>query len=379
MRVSVRQENLAKGLSIVSRAVENRPTLPVLGNILLATEDARLRLSAMDMGLGMSITCWIGAKVDQPGDITLPKGTLTDLVNNLSPERVDLTLDQATLTMNVRCGTTVSNIKGIDAAEFPLVPESGEGQVFVPGRVLKDMINQTVFAAAKEDNRPILTGIFTQLDGNVLTMAAADGYRLAVRTAEIEQNFSTSVTMVIPARALAEVGRVIGDEDEEVGITLPGDRNIVLFHLKNTHVSAQLLEGRFPDFGAIIPRTYNTATVVYTSDLLRACKRAEIFARDSAGSAQLMVKPPRSPGEPGEVVVAGRSSERGDNTGMVDASVEGEPLDISFNIRYLIDALNVIPDERVVIQSNGSNNPGVIRPENRDDFVCVVMPMSKPN
>ncbi len=379
MRVSVRQENLAKGLSIVSRAVENRPTLPVLANVLLATEDARLKLAAMDMGLGMSITCWIGAKVDQPGEITLPKGTLSDLVNNLSPERVDLALDTLTLTMNVRCGTTVSNIKGIDADEFPLVPEAGQADVYVPGRVLKDMINQSAFAAAKEDNRPILTGVFTQLDGNVMTMAAADGYRLAVRTTQIEQNFSEMVSMVIPARALAEVARVISDEDEEVGITLPGERDIVLFHLKNTLISSQLLEGKFPDFSAIIPRTYSTATVVYTSDLLRACKRAEIFARDSAGSAQMMVVPAKNPGEPGEVVIAGRSNERGDNTGMVDASVEGEPLDISFNIRYLIDVLNAIPDERIIIQSNGSTNPGVIRPENRDDFICVVMPMSKTN
>jgi DNA polymerase-3 subunit beta len=144
-------------------------------------------------------------------------------------------------------------------------------------------------------------------------------------------------------------------------------------------VSSQLLEGKFPDFGAIIPRSYSTQTVVYTSDLLRACKRAAIFARDSAGNAQLMVKPAASPGEPGEVVILGRSNERGDNTGMVDASVEGESLDISFNIEYLIDVLNVIPDERVVLQSNGANNPGVLRPENRDDFVHVIMPMTRPN
>lgn len=379
MRVSVRQENLARGLSIVSRAVENRPTLPVLANILMATEDARLKLAAMDMGLGMSITCWIGAKVDEPGAITLPKGTLADLVNNLSPERVDLTLDTTTLTMNVRCGTTVSNIRGIDANEFPLIPDAGEPDIFLPGRVFKEMINQTVFAAARDDSRPILTGINTQFDGNSMSMVASDGYRLAIRTTVLEQHFSQPMNIVIPSRALAEVGRIIGEEDEEVGISLPGERDIVLFHLKNTLVSSQLLEGRFPDVSAIIPRSYSTATVVYTSDLLRACKRAEIFARDSAGSAQLMVKPPKSPGEPGEVVVAGRSSERGDNTGMVDASVEGEPLDISFNIRYLIDVLNVIPDERVVIQSDGATRPGVIRPENRDDFICVVMPMSKTN
>lgn len=378
MRVSVRQENLAKGLSIVSRAVENRPTLPVLANILLTAEDARLRLAAMDMGLGMSITCWIGAKVDQPGEITLPKNTLTDLVNNLSPDRVDMTLDQNTLTMNVRCGTTISNIKGIDAGEFPLIPEGEQPHIYIDGRVLKEMINQTVFAAAKEDSRPILTGIYTELQENVITMAAADGYRLAVRTANINGHFDPSTSLVIPSRALAEVARIISEEDDEVGITLPGERDIVLFHLKNTTLSSQLLEGKFPDFSAIIPRSYSTNTVVYTSDLLRACKRAEIFARDSAGSAQVHVKPPAVPGQPGEVVVAGRSNERGDNTGMVDASVEGESLEISFNIKYLIDVLNVIPDERVVLQSNGASNPGVIRPENRDDFIHVIMPL-KPN
>jgi len=376
MRVSVRQENLAKGLSIVGKAVENRPTLPVLSNVLLATEDARLKLAAMDMGLGMSITCWIGAKVDQAGAITLPSRTLVDLVNNLSPERVDLLLDKATQTMNVRCGATVSNIKGIDASEFPMIPEDTQGDVIVSGQVLKDMIAQTVFAAAKEDNRPILTGVYTEFNGNMMTMAAADGYRLAVRTTEIEQRFDKKLSLVIPARALAEVARIISDEDEEVSITLPGERDLVLFHMKNTDVSSQLLEGKFPDFGAIIPRTYNTSSVVYTSDLLRACKRAEIFARDAAGSAQLMVKPPKGPGEPGEVVLVGKSSERGDNTGMIDASVEGEPLETSFNIKYLIDALNVISDERVVLQSNGSANPGVLRPENRDDFIYIVMPMA---
>src|SRR5690606_5117015 len=159
-------------------------------------------------------------------------------------------------TVNVRCGATNSNIKGIDSSEFPLVPQGGVGDVTVPGKVLKETINQTVFAAAKEHTRPILTGIYTQFDGNLLTMAAADGYRLAVRTAEIEKTFTKPVDMVIPARSLSEVARIISDDDDEVGITLPGDRQIVMFHLKNVEVSSQLLEGKFPDFGAIIPRSY---------------------------------------------------------------------------------------------------------------------------
>ncbi len=374
MKTSVLQENLAKGLSIVSRAVENRPTLPVLGNVLLATEDARLKLAATN--LEMSITTWIGAKVDQDGGITLPAKTFADLVNNLSPERVDLSLDKNTLTMNVRCGSTVSNIKGIDASEFPLIPQGGDADIAVPGKILKEMINQSVFAAAREDNRPILTGVFTQFDGNVMTMAAADGYRLAVRTTEIERQFPKPADMVIPARSLAEVARIISDDDSEVLISLPKDRDIVMFHMKNTDVASQLLEGKFPDFGAIIPRSYITSTVMYTTDLLAACKRAEIFARDSAFSAKILVKPAAGPGEPGAVTIVGQSAERGDNQGMLDASVEGESLNISFNIRYLIDVLNVIPDERVVFESNGAAAPGVIRPEGKDDFVAVIMPMS---
>ena len=374
MRLSVLQEKLAKGLSIVSRAVENRPTLPVLGNVLLATEDARLRLSATNLEL--SITTWIGAKVEREGAITLPSRTLVDLVNNLSNERVDLTLDPATQTVNVRCGATTSNIKGIEAAEFPVIPLGGDADVAVPGRIFKEMINQTVFAAAKEDNRPILTGVYMQFDGNVMTMAAADGYRLAVRTTEIEQHFARPVDMVVPARALSEIGRIIGDEDEAVTITLPTDRAIVLFHMKQTDVATQLLEGKFPDFSAIIPRSYVTSTVMYTSDLLAACKRAEIFARDSAFSATILVKPAAGPGEPGAVRIAGRSAERGDNEGLLDASVEGEALNISFNIRYLIEVLNVINDDQVVFESNGPANPGVIRPKDRDDFVHVIMPMS---
>lgn len=374
MRLSVLQDKLARGLSIVSRAVDNRPTLPVLGNVLLATEDARLKLSATN--LKVSITTWIGAKVEHEGAITLPAKTLVDLVNNLSPERVDLTLDPATQTVKVQCGATTSNIKGIDASEFPAVPEGGDADVVVPGKVLKEMIAQAVFAAAKEDNRPILTGVYTQFDGNVMTMAAADGYRLAVRTTEIEQHFAQPVDMVIPAQTLNEVARIIGEDDDVVTITLPGERDLVLFHLKNTDVASQLVEGKFPDFSAIIPRSYQTSTVMYTSDLLSACKRAEIFARDSAYSAKLYVKPAGAPGEPGIVTVAGISAERGDNQGMLDATVEGEPLNISFNIKYLIEVLNVIGSDRVVFESNGPANPGVIRPDGKDDFVSVIMPMS---
>jgi DNA polymerase-3 subunit beta len=374
MKISVLQENLQKALSAATRAVDNRPTLPVLANVLLATEDSRLRVSATN--LEMSITTWIGAKIHDPGSITLPAKTLNELVSNLSPERVDMNLDPVSMTVNVRCGATNSNIKGIDADEFPMVPESQDPDLMMPARVLREMIKHTEFAAAKDESRPILTGIYTRLEENTITMAAADGYRLAVRTAEIDTRFPNPVEMVIPARTLSEVARIIGDDDESVAINLPGERDLVMFQTQYTEVSSQLLEGRFPDFSAIIPRSYSTFTTIETSDLLRAAKRAEIFARDNANSAKIAITPPSSPGDAGEMLVIGKSQERGDNEGMLQASIEGEELEIAFNIKYLIDVLNVIQEDRVVIESNGSANPGVVRPEGREDFIHVIMPMS---
>jgi len=374
MRVSILQDQLARGLSIVSKAVDSRPTLPVLANVLLMTEDARLKLVATN--LEMSITTYIGAKVDRPGSITLPAKIFAELVNNLSPERVDLTLDTATQTVNVRCGTTNSNVKGIAASEFPPVPESQDPDVVLPARTFKSMISQTVYAAAREEARPILTGLYTEFSGDVITMASADGYRLAVRTARLDERVPKNRVMIIPAKTMTEVARVVTDEDKEIGITLPEGRDGVMFYYESTVITSQLLEGKFPDFGAIIPKTYSTAMTVYTDELLKQCKRAEIFARDSNFSARIFIKPANSPSEPGEVMIVGRSAERGDNEGMIDAAVEGESMEVAFNIRYLIDVLNVIDSERVILESNGAAHPGVIRPEGRDDFVSVIMPMS---
>ena len=374
MIVSVLQENLAKSLSVVTKAVDSSPQLPVLANVLLETDDSRLKLSATNLEL--SITMWIGAKVEQPGSITLPAKTFTELVNNLSKERVDLRLDAATHTMHLRCGVQNSNIRGIDANEFPPINHNEEPVIHLEGQTLREMILQTAFAAAKEQNRPILTGVYLLLEKQVMTLAAADGYRLAVRTASIEKTFSEKRDMVFPARTLTEVARII-EEDQEVGISLPTQRNSVTFFMPNILVSSQLLEGRFPDFASIIPRSYITSTVMYTSDLLIVCQRAEIFARDNANSANLHVKPSAKPGDPAEVLIIGKSAERGDSEGMLDASAEGEPLDISFNIKYLIDVLRVIKEDRVVFQSNGPENPGVLRPEDREDFIHVIMPMSK--
>ncbi len=374
MIVSVLQENLAKSLGIVTRAIESSPPLPVLSNVLLETEDSRLKLSATN--LEVSITAWIGAKVEQAGSITLPARTFSELVGTLSRERIDMKLDASTHTMEMRCGVQTTNIRGIDADEFPPINHGPEADFHLAGDTLKEMINQTVFAAATEMNRPILTGVYVKLEDTTLTMAAADGYRLAVRTSEMANSFDEKQDMVIPARTMNEVARICGD-DMEVGVCLPKERNAITFTAPNVVITSQALDGRFPDFAAIIPRSFATTTMLYTSDLLAVCRRAEIFARDNANSSTMVVRPADNPGEPADVMIVGKSAERGDTEGAAQATAEGEPLDISFNIKYLIDVLNVIKEERVIFQSNGPENPGVLKPEEREDFVHVIMPMSK--
>lgn len=376
MKISVIQDNLQKALAGTVRIVDNRPTLPVLANVLLESDATGGRLRVVTTNLEMSVTTHLGAKVHQEGRITLPAKTFAELVSNLSPERVDFELDPTTQTVHVTCGATKANIKGIDAEEFPMVPNGNDPDLAVPARVLKEMIKHTEFAAAKDESRPILTGIYTEIDGNTLTMAAADGYRLAVRTAKLEESYPEQMSMVIPARTLSEVARMIEDHDENVYICLPKERDLIIFQTQHTEISSQLLEGRFPDFSAIIPRSYNTNLTIETRDLLAAAKRAEIFARDNANNVRIAVNPPSSPGDAGQMLIAGRSAERGDNQVQLQASIEGEMLEISFNVKYLIEVLNVIQEERITVESAGAASPGVIRPEGREDFIHVIMPMS---
>jgi DNA polymerase-3 subunit beta len=373
MRVSCLQDNLSRGLNTVSRAVGTRTALPVLSNVLLATDNGRLRLAATN--LDMSITAWIGASVEEDGAITVPARTLNDLVNTLSPERVDLEVAVRTNALHLACGATTATIKGIDAYEFPPLPDpSGEDDVLpIPADVFRQAIEMVAFAASRDDSRPILTGVSVGFENGLLTLAAADGFRLSVREIPVEADFYEEFLMVIPAKNLLELSRVISDDDEVVRLTLPQDRSQVIFRMENIDLRSQLIDGAFPDFRQIIPRDFATRTVVYTTDLLRACKRADIFAREASHTVRLSIEP--QDGMAGLLKVRAQSSETGENEVVLDASIEGEGVEVAFNVRYLIDVLSVIRQDQVVLKTIRSDKPGLIQPLGDDNFTHVVMPM----
>lgn len=374
MRVSVLQENLAKKLNIVSRAVPSRPSMPVLSNILLAAEEGGIRLSATNLELG--ITARLGGSVDEEGAITIPARTFLDLVNTLPNDRVDLELDAATNTLTVRCNRTVANIKGIEADQFPAVPESdAETGIEIPAATFQAMIDQVVFAAAKEDNRPVLMGVQAKFDPSKLTLISADGFRMALRSTALDGAVEKPQTLIIPARTLAELSRIISNEAGSVYISIPPGRNQVMFHMQDTDIVSQLIDGKFPDVEALIPKSSNTVSTLLTADLLLACRRCEIFAREANNTMRLRVKPGEG-GNLGQVIITAQAQERGDNEGSVEAVVNGPGLEISFNVRYLIDVLNVMDAEQVALEMNTAASPGVFKPSGRQDFVYVVMPMS---
>ncbi|HHX44004.1 MAG TPA: DNA polymerase III subunit beta [Chloroflexi bacterium] len=373
MKVSCLQENLAKGLAIVGRAVATRSTLPVLSNILLSTDGSRLKLSATNLEVG--INCWIGAKVEQEGATTVPARLLADFVNSLPPERIDLDLITRTQTLNLKCGRFEANIKGIDAQEFPLilVPEE-DSRLTIKPEVLRQMIDQVAFAAATDESRPVLTGVLAEVADGKLTLAAADGYRLSVRPVGLEDADERTISVIIPARALQELRRIAGEQDQPVEMLIAPNRNQVFFHMHDVDLVSQLVEGAFPDYRQIIPSNHTTRTIVNAADFLKAVRMAFIFARDAANIVRLQIIP-GADGGPARLIVTATSAEHGDNVSELDAEVEGAPIEIAFNARYLIEALAAVDTPDVSLETRDPSSPGVIRPVNGSEFVHVIMPM----
>ncbi len=373
MKVHVLQENLAKGISIVSRAVANRTTLPVLSNILISAEGDQLRLSATNLEQG--ITVWLSANVSAPGSTTVPARTFSDLINTLPQDRVDLDLEEATQSLNIRCGAFNNDVKCISAEEFPILPQADLDHAVEMNVVdLKQMIGQVAFAAASDDTRPILTGVQVKIEDGKVTFAAADGYRLAVRTGNLSNPNSGAINSIVPAKALQELARIANDQENPVVMTLPPGRNQVIFKLDNIEMVSQLIEGNFPDYNQLIPSSSATRTVLSTAQFLTACKAANIFARDSAGTTRLKITPGDDT-QPGMLQVIAQSAETGKGESTVDANVEGDEIEIGFNVKYLVDLLNVIDTPNVILETSASSKPGVVRAAGREDFVSVIMPM----
>ncbi|MFC1988093.1 DNA polymerase III subunit beta [Chloroflexota bacterium] len=373
MKLSCLQENISRGLSVVGRAVATRTTLPITNNVLLATDQSRLKLVATN--LEMAVSYWTGAKVEEEGAITVPARLLTEFVNSLPNDKIDISLSPKTKTLELKCARFEARISGVDAKDFPPIPKIDEGiTTTLEVEALRQGISQVVFAAASEESRPVLTGVDAQFDKDLLTLAAADGFRLAVYKLPLAKPVSQKTEVIIPARTLGELNRLMPDGEETITITVNPGKSQALFRMKDIELVSQLVQGTFPQYTQLIPQSYNTRAVVDVAEFLRATKTASIFARDGSGIVRLVMT---SSGEltPGKMTVSARSEEIGDDVGEIDAVVDGEESKIAFNGKYLIEVLSALREPQVALETTNPSSPGLIRPVGVDNYIHVVMPM----
>jgi len=375
VKITCKQQDLSRGLSAVSHAVSGRSTLPILANILLATDHGRLKLSATNLEIG--INCWVEAQIEEEGTTTVPAKLITEFVNSLPPASVEMTLAEETNTLNIKGQRSSANIKGMDASEFPQIPsnEGGEPPVLLEAAQLKEMIDQVAFAAAEDDSRPVLTGVLVQVSDEKLTFAAADAFRLAVRVADLPGDGHPRGDILIPARTLTELARILPAEGQVEMIVTP-NRSQVLFHTPTLDLVSRLIEGSFPNFRQIIPKESTTRAVVETKEFAAAVKSASLFARDSSNIARVKINPAGEDGQgTGELTIEATAEDLGDNVSTVNAAVDGPELQIIFNVKYLADVLNTISTQEVALEASSATKPGVLRPVGPNDCTYVIMPM----
>ncbi len=368
VKLSLMQENLARGLQIVGRAVSSRATLPVLSNVLLRTEDAGLKLTTTNLEIG--ITCWVPGKIETDGTLTVPARLFSDIVNSLPPgERVDLESDGAD-SLRIRSGRFRAHIKGIEADEFPAIPSAGERPTTrVAQKVLRSALGEVAFAAASDESRPILTGVLTRFAGDRLTLAAADNYRIAVKTIDVLDPVEEK-SVVVPAKSYTELARILSDSDDPVDVVLAPAKNQVLFHVDGIDLITRLVDGQFPNYQQVLPTSHSTRAVVDREDLLKATRLSALIASSSANVVKITV-----PGDGAGTVAVSANAEIGDNEGEIEATVEGEGTTVAFNARFLTEVLQNLDAHQLALEFNGPLSPGVLRPIGDPDYVHVIMPV----
>lgn len=361
MKLQVTQENLSRALGSVARVANSRNTLPVLSNVLIKTENNRLSLAATNLDIG--ITHFIGAKVTEEGSITVPARLMQDFVSSL-PEGV-ITLDLEDTKLKVTTDQYQSVVNGIVADDFPIMPTITAGKSWkVSGATLKKGLQQVVFTASNDETRPVLTGVLLQTTDNVLYMAATDSYRLAEKNLGANKE---TVSMLVPATALHDLLRVLGDHDDEVTVT--HDEQQVLFQVGDVELVTRLVEGKYPDYRKLIPASFATEATLKRADFVNVTKVSSLFARESAGSVTIEVDEAT-----GKLSIRSVASQLGENTATADAKVKGSG-SITLNSRYLLDGLNALHGEEVHFGFNGKLEATLLHDPKTADYQHIIMPL----
>jgi DNA polymerase III subunit beta len=361
MKLQVTQENLNRALGSVARVASSRGTLPILSNVLIKTSNNRLSLSATN--LDIAITHFIGAKVSEEGSITVPARLMQDFVGSLPEGVIELELTDTKLHVTTEQYKSVVN--GIVADDFPVMPAISEGKKWhLSASVFKRSLQQVVFAASADETRPVLTGVLLQTLGGKMYMAATDSYRLAEKMLGANKE---TIQLLVPASALQDLLRVLGDGDEEVYVT--HDDLQILFKVGDIELVTRLVEGKYPDYRKLIPEAFTTTATLKRADLINVTKVSSLFARESAGSVTIEVDEEKQ-----SLSIRSVASQLGENNATASAVVTGSG-SITLNSRYLLDGLNAFSGDEIKFSFNGKLDPTLLIDPTANDYQHIIMPL----
>jgi DNA polymerase-3 subunit beta len=361
MKLQVTQENLNQALNTVARVANSRNTLPILANVLIKTEQNRL--SFMATNLDIAISHHIGAKISDEGSITVPARLMQDFISSLPSGVIELELKDTKL--HITTDQYQSVVNGIVADDFPVMPTISQGKTWsINGGLLKKALQQVVFAASSDESRPVLTGVLLHSLDKKLYIAATDSYRLAEKELG---SVKEGVNLLIPATAMHDLLRILGDSEEDVQVTHNDQQ--VLFQVGEVELVARLIEGKYPPYRNLIPAKFDTFATLKRADLLNVTKVSSLFARESAGSVTINVDEEKQ-----NLSIRSVASQLGENTAEADAKVKGSG-SITLNSRYLLDALQALDGAEVVFSFNGKLEPTLVKDAQKPDYLHIVMPL----
>lgn len=361
MKVTVHKERLGRALGFVERITSRNATLPILGNILLQTEHGRLRASATNLEIGVSSL--IGANVEGEGCVAVPSRTLFDFIKNAPGETVLIELKQNTLT--VQAGSYRTTILCFDASEYPIIPKIEAHTTFtIDAKEFQCLLGAVSDSVALSDSRPELAGALLRFDHDATTMAATDIFRLAEQ--RIPGNNTATTAVIIPRNTINELSRIVGGVSGPLTIKI-SDNQLSCSH-EEFDVISRLIDGKYPEYQKVIPERAIAKVLVRKSDIENATKVAALFS-SSISDIKLECGAQK-------LQISGKNSTKGEATAEVEATLKGDPFEVSMNYHYFLDGLKIIPTEKVVLEFTGKGSPFMMRPDSAGrDLVYLIMPL----
>jgi len=361
MKLQVTQENLSKALGSVSKVANTRGTLPILSNVVLKTIDGRLSIAATN--LEIAITHYIGAKIKETGSITVPARLMQDFINSLPSGIIDLNLEDSKL--HISTDKYKSTVNGMSAEDYPVTPDITNGKSWtISAKLLKQSLQQVVVSASSDESRPVLTGVYWHTFEGFLYIVATDSYRLAEKKLIATKD---EIDLLLPVSAMQDLLRIIGDEEGDITVT--HDDQQVLFKVGDIELITRLIDGKYPDYRKLIPKSFSSDATLKKADLSNITKVSSLFARESAGSVTLKLDTDSQ-----QVSIKSIATQIGENTASASAVVTSDG-DITLNSRYILDALHSLFGSDVTIAFNGKLEPCVLTDPSATDYVHIIMPL----